>query len=209
MSRAYHGLTTQRDLNSVKKRMAKSTIHRTVAVMDKNDRMIALIWDNTDKRSGRKNLLNTIRMITLYANGTSFKTACELTGLKVRGCEPWKNADWFKECVQIAKDRMDAELDGKFTGIVNKGADNLAEQLELGESVLAKDGSLVRKPVSAKDTAIITSIVFDKRNLLRGKPTGITESKSSSDRLSELQEKFKQFAAATEVEGEVIEQESE
>ncbi len=204
MSRAYHGLTTQRDLNSVKKRMAKSPTHRTVAVMDKNDRMIALIWDNTDKRSGRKNLLNTIRMITLYANGTSFKTACELTGLKVRGCEPWKNADWFKECVQIAKDRMDAELDGKFTGIVNKGADNLMDQLDNGEQVLNKDGSLARKPVSAKDTAIITSIVFDKRSLLRGKPTNIMENKSTDERLANLQAKFKEFAAATEIEGEIV-----
>lgn len=204
MSRAYKGHTTERDLTQVKKRMAKAPVHKHIAIMDKNDRLLALIWENTDKRVGRKNLLNTVRMITLYANGTGFKTSCELTGISYRAAEKWKHHQWFKEAVQIARERLDNELDNKFTGIIEKGADKLNDQLLNGEQVLAKDGSLVRKPVGAKDTAIITSIIFDKRNLLRGKPTNIAETKSNNERLTELQERFKQFAAATEIEGEVI-----
>lgn len=209
MSRAYKGHTTERDLTQVKKRMAKAPVHKAIAVMDKNDRLLSLIWDNTDKRVGRKNLLNTVRMITLYANGTGFKTSCELTGISYRAAEKWKNLPWFKEALQIARERLDNELDNKFTGIIAKGADKLNDQLEHGDLVVDKDGNLQRRPVGAKDTAIITSIIFDKRNLLRGKPTNIAENKSNNERLTELQERFKKFAAATEVEGEVIEQENE
>lgn len=202
MSRAYGGYTTERDLTAVKKRMAKSKPHTAVAIMDQNDRLISLIWDNTDKRNGRKNLLNTVRMITMYASGTSFKTACELTGLKWRSCEPWKPMPWFLECVKIAKERLDQELDSKFTNIVQRGADRLVDQMENGEVVLGKGGEEIRKPVNAKDTAIITSIIFDKRNLLRGKPTNIAENKSTSERLDDLKDRFKQFANAKDIDGE-------
>ena len=190
-----------RDLTSVKKRMAKAPTHSSIAIMDTNDRLISLIWDNTDKRTGRKNLLNTVRMITMYAAGTGLKTACELTGLTYRTVERWRQAPWFIECVKIARDRIDDQLDNKFTGIIQKGAAKLNDQLEHGDWIRNKDGSMDRMPVNAKDTAIITSIIFDKRNLLRGKPTNIAENKSSNERLSELQARFKQFANAKEIEG--------
>jgi hypothetical protein len=202
MARAYGGYTTQRDLSSVKKRMSKAPVHSAIAVMDKNDRILSLIWDNTDKRAGRKQIMNTVRLITMYASGTSMSAACELTGLKYKTVERWLTKPWFLECVNIARARIDNELDNKFTGIVEKGASNLAEQLEHGESVLQRDGSLIRKPVSAKDTAIITSIIFDKRNLLRGKPTSVTHTQSTTEKLSELQERFQQFANGKEIEGE-------
>jgi hypothetical protein len=59
-----------------------------------------------------------------------------------------------------------AELDGAFTRIIHKATDELLDRLNNGDAVLI-DGEVRRKPVSARDLALISGIAHDKRALIR------------------------------------------
>ena len=63
---------------------------------------------------------------------------------------------------------------------------------------------LLRKPVLMKDALTAVTQVFDKRNLLRGKPTSRVEKHSVQDNLANLAAEFAKFANAKTIQGEVI-----
>jgi transposase-like protein len=149
-----------------------------------------------------------LRAVSTYAVAGNSRRVAEITGIPEGTIRSWKSTDWWHEAMQKIVVEQDDELGTKLTNLVNKAVDEVNDRLENGNYVYnPKLDKLIRKPVDAKELAIVTAISIDKRQLLRGLPTSRTESVSQTDRLSKLQEQFKQFVTAKEVkqvDGELI-----
>lgn len=153
---------------------------------------------------------DTVRQLIMdVASGAeSYRSAGIKHGISYNTINSWKRSGWIYEAVELGKQIAQDALDRRFSGVINKALDNLDDSLSNGDSVLGKDGKIKRKPVSAKDNALIAAIAFDKRQLVRGEATTISEDKSSEDRLKDLAAQFKKFAMNGEkvIEGEIVDE---
>jgi hypothetical protein len=59
-----------------------------------------------------------------------------------------------------------AELDGVFTRIIHEATEHLLDRLKHGDPYVV-GGEVRRKPVSARDLALVAAITYDKRALSR------------------------------------------
>lgn len=159
-----------------------------------DDKIIALIDANTRYTSHSKSTNNILKTLTLIAHGTPKMRACKTTGISIHTLNRWAREDWYNEVLDLIRGKLDQELDASFTGVIHKAASEALERLEQGDWVW-KDGSLVRKPVSAREAMLIAGIAYDKRALQRGRPTSISESVSTEERLEQLAQKFREMAS--------------
>lgn len=159
-----------------------------------DDKIIALIEEHTRYTSHAKSTNNILKCITLIAHGTPKAAACRTTGISRHTLNRWAREDWYNECIQLIRDKLDEELDASLTGVVHKAASEVMERLEHGDWVWDKQGNMVRKPIGAREAMLVGGIAFDKRNLQRGKPTSISETVSEDDRLANLAAKFREMA---------------
>jgi hypothetical protein len=119
----------------------------------------------------------------------NWQAVSEATGIPHRTCTSWSHAPWFATLYAEVRAEKGAELDGAYTRIIHKAADELLDRLENGDAVLI-DGEVKRRPVSARDLAMINGIIYDKRALARNQPTEITgpDKVSDSDLWAALEE---------------------
>lgn len=138
-----------------------------------------------------------------YISKGSFYRAERMTGVPKETIRSWsKNAEWWPHVSSGIRQTLQAELDGRFTGLLHQSADEIEDRLENGDIKWdAKSQSYKVVPVTAKDAAVITSILFEKRALLRGDPTSRTEKISSDKMLGELKEEFRKFTEAKTIQG--------
>lgn len=169
-----------------------------------DDRLFALVDANIRNTSHEKTPDNVIRLFTLLASGYTKSAACKMTGISRHNLTRWCREQWYKESLDIIKEKMDEELDSSYTAIIHKGARETADRLDNGDWIMDRDGNQVRKPMSGREAMLITGIAHDKRALNRGKPTSITENISADQRLDMLAERFKAMA----IEAEFVEIES-
>jgi hypothetical protein len=137
------------------------------------------------------------------------RTASEITKVPEATIRTWKQQEWWSEIISRIHAEEDEELDTKLTKLVNKAVDYVNDRLDNGDWLYnAKSDKLIRKPVGAKDLAIVTAITLDKRQLLRGQPTSRVEKVSQDERLLQLADKFKKFSAAKDItyEAELVEE---
>ena len=138
-----------------------------------------------------------IAVATAFAAGmTNANDLEKLTGIAASTIRNWKQNEWWHDLLERIRHEQDEKFDAKFTKIIDKTLDHVMDSLQNGDHVLMRDGEIVRKPMSGKEAAQISSTIIDKRNLLRGKPTSRTESVSGKDRLSKLAEEFRKFSGA-------------
>lgn len=157
-----------------------------------------------------------LNAVCVFAVAGNSRRVAELTGIPEGTIRSWKATAWWNETMNRIITEQDEELGSKLTKLVNKAVDEVNDRLENGNYVYnPKMDKLIRKPVDAKELAIVTAISIDKRQLLRGLPTSRTENVSQTERLKGLSEQFKKFVTAKEVqqveeeEVEVIEVEEE
>lgn len=178
-----------------KKLLGAASEHKIEFTAD--EKILALIYDNTnghDKYADNRVANNIYRCLALVAGGTSRATACKLTGIHRRTFDRWRDKEWFSQAIDLIRKQLDDQLDGKMTKVINKTIDKLYDRIDTGDAVVQRNGELVYKPVTAKDAAIISSIFFDKRNLLRNKPTSITSTQSTNEHLQTLASRFREIA---------------
>jgi transposase-like protein len=102
----------------------------------------------------------------------NWRKVAEATGIPQRTLGDWAKQPWFHTLLAEVRAEKGAELDGQLTRIIHKATDQLMDRLENGDPVLIA-GEVKRKPVSARDLAMVAAIVYDKRALLRDDPTAI------------------------------------
>lgn len=129
----------------------------------------------------------------------------ELTGIGEATIRGWKSQEWWLDIQSAIVREQDETLDVKLTNLVDKAVDSVNDRLEHGDYIYdTKRGSLVRKPVNAKDLAIVTAITIDKRQLIRGLPTSRVEKVSTDARLEKLAIEFRKFSLSKTIQGELV-----
>lgn len=117
--------------------------------------------------------------------------AASICGVHRRTLQDWVHTDWFQELIKEARSQKQDELDGVWTGIIHQSAEKVLERVKKGDPVVdKKTGEVVYIPVKAKDLAVITAILADKRALLRGQVTTRVEKITTDQRLNKIQEKL-------------------
>src|SRR5690242_6646716 len=102
----------------------------------------------------------------------NLRKVAKATGIPRRTLGDSAKQPWFHTLITEVRAEKGAELDGQLTRIIHKATDQLIDCLDNGDPVLVA-GEIKRKPVSARDLAMVAAIVYDKRALLRDDPTAI------------------------------------
>ena len=161
----------------------------------------------TQKRvAGAKDVRNTyteeqkLSAVCAFAVCGNSRRVAETTGISEATIRSWKQTEWWYEANERILKEEDEELDTKLTSLLNKAVENINDRLENGDFIYdVKRAALVRRPMSGRDTAVVTAITLDKRQLLRGQPTSRVEKVSQDERLLRLAKQFKEFSSAKEV----------
>lgn len=131
-----------------------------------------------------------IEVATLFAVLGSIPKVAEIARISEPTLRAWRKQEWFKQLLSEIRDENDERIDSQFTEIIEKSLELVKDRLLHGDHVVLKTGEVVRKPVSVRDLSLVAAINFDKRQLVRGKPTARTETVSSQDQLTKLAETF-------------------
>ena len=135
-----------------------------------------------------------IEVVTSYLALGKAPMVEAVTGVPSQTIRIWKMQTWWKDLCREIQTSEDQELDGKLTKIIDKTLDVINDRLTNGEFILdSRSGTVKRVPVKLRDTHRVTSDLLDKRNVLRGKPTSITERVSTDDVLKRLALQFQEF----------------
>jgi hypothetical protein len=110
----------------------------------------------------------------------------------------WKSQEWFQKMVEDIRNEENLQLDAKLSKVVTKSVDALLDRVENGDFQYdQKTGQLVRKPISARDAAKVTTDMIDRRELLQGKKEKTTsDARKIEDRLVALASEFIKFSSA-------------
>ncbi len=140
--------------------------------------------------------------IAAYATTGVMTRVAELVNIPVSTLYGWRKCEWWETLLTRIRDEKADELDAMLTENIHLAGEQIKDRLTDGDYLVSKDGALKRKPVGARDLALVQAISFDKRALGRNQPTSI--SGNSKDELKKLQDQFQALAGKT-VEGERIE----
>lgn len=139
-----------------------------------------------------------IKAATTYAMVGNAAEVSRITGLPHDRIRRWKTEPWFHQVIDRIRSEHDDELDIKFTKIIDKTVGEMQDRIEKGDYIYdARQGELVRKPITAKDAVVITSLMVDKRTLLREKKSRHQESSAVLDQLKKLADTFESFVKKT------------
>jgi hypothetical protein len=148
-------------------------------------------WWPEDKR---------IEAATVYAVTKNFEQTSLLVKIPVSVLRRMAVLPWWSETVaKVIKGRNEA-LDAKITDTLDKTLDLIQDRLENGETYYnTKREATYKLPVRAKDAAVITSVLFDKRQLIRGEATTRSETITSDQKLLALKENFEKLARSKQI----------
>lgn len=138
------------------------------------------------------------RAVAIYKSTGSITQTVDLSGIPYETLHYWMKQPWWGDKLAQAQAEDTAQLADASTTIAKMGGEIVKERLQNGDFVLNRDGELIRKPVSAKDAAIITAVAIDKRKTLQEEPLR-GEQLGTTERLLKLVEQFARFANAKEV----------
>jgi hypothetical protein len=140
-----------------------------------------------------------VSAVMAYLVTGNSKRASKHCGIKDNIIRDWKTrSDWWPEAMRECRKKKQEELDSLYTSLLHQTVGQLADRIQNGDEYLKKDGTKARKLLTARDLAIITGIIYDKRALLRGDPTGRIEKRNTGDSLIRLQKNFDKIAKQLE-----------
>lgn len=154
-------------------------------------------WNDSDKR----------RALAVYKSLGSMVKTTEVTGIPDQTLRYWMQQEWWREGMLALKHEDSTQLEEAATSIAKQAQEVVKERLTNGDFVLTKDGTLTRKPVSARDASVINAINIDKRKILHEESLTDKHIHDASERLLKLVEQFARFASAKEIKASVMDAE--
>lgn len=115
----------------------------------------------------------------------------EVIGIPERTINDWTHTEWWPALIDQARAAKQDEIDAGLQEVLDQGIKQTLDRLKDGDYVYVQ-GDLKRKPVSARDAAIVTAVAFDKQRILRNLPTSISSSGGES-KLSAMAERLKKI----------------
>src|SRR3990167_9191815 len=142
-----------------------------------------------------------LEVVSLYACIGDPVRISDLTGVPCSTIRTWRRESWFREVLEEIREENNEKLDALFSEIVDKSQKLIQDRLENGDSVVTKNGEIVQKPIGIRDLTYVSSQTIDKRQLIRNKPTSISEKQTTPiiTRLEQLAETFKSLANKKEI----------
>lgn len=148
----------------------------------------------------RYTLAEKYQVAVAYMITGSQKQAAEMHGVPQKTVNHWvkNNDEEFNEAYQQAVQHDLKQYDAKVTSLIDKSLNVLRSKLDDPDNI------------SAKDAAIIHSMLYDKRALSRNQPTQITKKDNNDlEKLALAFEKIAKQNSPTVVEGETVVKEIE
>lgn len=151
-----------------------------------------------------------VEVVTTYLALGKAPMVEAVTGVPAQTIRIWKMQPWWRELEDEIRREETLELDSKLGKIVGKSLDVVLDRLENGDfSINPRTGKVSRIPVKIRDAASTTSMLIDKRMLIRKNPQEqVQKQQHFEDRLLKLAEQFATFALGKKeekvIEGEVI-----
>lgn len=185
-----------------KKKVEDSTLGHAISAPDTR-------FDHPDLYNSPKyTAADKIAAVTALMVTGNTNRASKYTGIPYQTLLKWQKTEWWLTLTQQVKKEKNDELDAQLTAVLHEATDAVMDRLKEGDTHYdTKQGTTYKMPIKGKDLAIITSALFDKRQLLRGDVTSRSEKVSTSDRLNKLKAQFEQFSNAKDIsaEAEVVE----
>lgn len=148
-----------------------------------------------------------IRAASVYGVTGKITKVVEITGIPAETLRRWKQEPWWNEVIDRIKVEKDEDFDQRLTNIIERSMDEIEDRLENGDSVYDnKTGKILKKPMGGKEIGVLTSIAFDKRDLIRRKQKTQVEQQSTKELLQSIANTVRDFVKITNqktIEGEV------
>ena len=140
-----------------------------------------------------------------YAVHGNFVKCSKILNIPDTTLGQWSRSEWWLQGMTEIRDQKQDEIDAGISNIIDLAIGSVSERIENGDEMIDSKGVRRFKAVSARDSATILGIAFDKQRILRMLPTTITASTDNA-KLLKLQESFEQLAAqkTKEIEGTVV-----
>lgn len=135
-----------------------------------------------------------IEITTVFAVTGDVKQTSEITKVDPKHVRNFLRTEEFRALFEEFRTENAAKFEAKFAEALEHVQDELLNRIRHGDVVLDREGNPVRVPVKARDLGSIANTMFDKLQLLRGKPTSRTESTSADGKLELLAQKFIELA---------------
>ena len=162
--------------------------------ISENDQIMNLIESNTYRTGKYKKTETILKCLAMIASGTKKQVACRTTGLPYQTYVKWIHKPWYQQVMELIKLEFDNHLDASLTGTTHKAIDKINERMDNGDVVLDKEGNQIRKPMSGRDLGVTFATLFDRRQLLRNKPTSVSETKTTKEHLDGIAKRFHEMA---------------
>jgi hypothetical protein len=131
--------------------------------------------------------------VRLYLTCGSLASVSRKLDTPIYELQKLAKTQWWTDELGRLRRIEQAELDAKLSDILGSALTKLVDRMENGEEVMDKEGFIHRKAISAATLCRIAETVFDKRQLIRGLPTAVT---NEGSKLTELAEKLEKLGLA-------------
>lgn len=131
--------------------------------------------------------------LAAYLITGTLRGAAAQTGLPLYEVSKIAKTPWWREQIIERRNAERAQNDTKMTKLMNMSLEQIEDVLLYGEetAIGTKMGvEVVKTKVKARDLARLLEVLFDRRQLLRGEPTGIS---AEGHKLSELASKLERL----------------
>lgn len=139
--------------------------------------------------------------VAAYFETGSQAKACVIAGVHMNTAQKWKGEPWFEKALKELKRAGDKHLDGHITKILAKTLVALEARIDEGDEkvLITKEGVFrANQKLTAKDLAIVTGVLFDKRTAIRREPDIDDKAESALDRIAD---KLRQYALTEKLQG--------
>lgn len=122
-----------------------------------------------------------VQVACIWLSTGSAKEAADVTGVNHATIRDWVSRKaWWPTACDLARKVLETKLDKTLDGLLRQSLGELQDRLDNGDDIVTKDGTVVKRRVGARDCAIISDILFNKRAALRGQPGNITERRDAT-----------------------------
>jgi len=143
---------------------------------------------------------------TLYCVYGDFEEVAKLTNVPITHLRAWKEEPWWIEIQKRVFIEQNDRLGSRINIVLDTAINQIADRLENGDTTYnPKTGKITRKPVEAKVLSSLFESLSHQRRLVRNEPTTLSAKVGVDENLKKLEEAFRRFANAKEIDASSIE----
>jgi len=157
------------------------------------------ISDTVCQSKSKYSKLHKIQAVSIYIASGKIKLTHQMTGIPLRTLQEWVSTDWWRDCHAQVRALNTNLINARTTHIISQAFDSVQERFAVGDYATydAELREIVYKPVSAKDSAIIFGVMFDKQRINNSLATSINY--STTTHLIDVQQQFNAISQSTTV----------